>query len=79
MSRFTEKGYIGWILRFIEFHGGKHPTLSSQSVSAFLSFLVDSENVAASTRNQASHKGAWHQCWGLAPVLSSVVTPLPTT
>lgn len=54
MSRFTEKGYIGWILRFIEFHGGKHPgTLSSQSVSAFLSFLADSENVAASTQNQA--------------------------
>lgn len=54
MSRFTEKGYIGWILRFIEFHGGKHPaTLSSQCVSAFLSFLADSENVAASTQNQA--------------------------
>jgi integron integrase len=54
MSRFTEKGYIGWILRFIEFHGGKHPaTLSSQCVYAFLSFLADSENVAASTQNQA--------------------------
>lgn len=23
MSRFPEKGYIGWILRFIEFHGEK--------------------------------------------------------
>jgi integron integrase len=54
MSLFTEKGYLGWILRFIEFHGGKHPaTLSSQCVSAFLSFLADSENVAASTQNQA--------------------------
>jgi len=54
MSRFTEKGDIGWILRFIEFHGGKHPgTLSSQGVAAFLSFLADSENVAASTQNQA--------------------------
>jgi integron integrase len=54
MSRFTEKGYIGWILRFIDFHGGKHPAnLSSQCVSSFLSFLADSENVAASTQNQA--------------------------
>jgi integron integrase len=54
MSRFTEKGYIGWVLRFIDFHAGKHPaTLSSQCVSAFLSFLADSENVAASTQNQA--------------------------
>ncbi len=54
MSRFTEKGYIGWILRFIQFHGGRHPaTLGSQCVSAFLSFLADSENVAASTQNQA--------------------------
>lgn len=54
MSRFTEKGYIGWIVRFIEFHGGKHPAnLSSQCVSSFLSFLADSENVAASTQNQA--------------------------
>jgi integron integrase len=54
MSRFTEKGYLGWIQRFIDFHGGKHPaSLSSQSVAAFLSFLADSENVAASTQNQA--------------------------
>ncbi len=54
MSRFTEKGYIGWILRFIDFHGGKHPAnLSSQCVSSFLSFLADSENVGASTQNQA--------------------------
>jgi integron integrase len=54
MSHFTEKGYIGWILRFIDFHGGQHPaSLSSQCVSAFLSYLADSENVAAATQNQA--------------------------
>jgi integron integrase len=54
MSRFTEKGYMGWIQRFIEFHGGEHPaSLSSQGIATFLSFLADSGNVAASTQNQA--------------------------
>lgn len=54
MSRFTEKSYIGWIQRFITFHKGAHPSnLTSQGVAAFLSFLADSENVAASTQNQA--------------------------
>jgi integron integrase len=54
MSRFTEKGYLGWMQRFIDFHRGQHPaTLSSQAISSYLSFLADSENVAAATQNQA--------------------------
>lgn len=54
MSRFTEKSYIGWIQRFVTFHEREHPAnLTSQGVAAFLSFLADSENVAASTQNQA--------------------------
>lgn len=54
MSRFTEKTYLGWIQRFITFHHSQHPaTLSSQAISSYLTFLADSQNVAAATQNQA--------------------------
>jgi integron integrase len=53
-SRRTERAYVGWIRRFIQFHTGQHPaTLGAQEVTAFLSHLAVQGHVAASTQNQA--------------------------
>lgn len=50
----TESAYIGWIKRFIHFHGRQHPrVLGEAEVVAFLSYLAVEEQVAASTQNQA--------------------------
>ena len=50
----TEEAYVGWIRRFIFFHGKRHPIeMGEQEVSAFLSHLARSEGVVASTQNQA--------------------------
>jgi integron integrase len=49
----TEKAYIGWIRRFIRFHGNRHPdTMAETEIGAFLSSLAESK-VSASTQNQA--------------------------
>jgi integron integrase len=53
-SRRTEKAYWHWIRRFIFFHGKRHPSsMGAAEVSAFLSWLATSRNVAAATQNQA--------------------------
>ena len=53
-SRSTEKSYIGWIRRFIVFHGKRHPAeMGAREVSEFLSSLAVEGHVAASTQNQA--------------------------
>ncbi|MBL0731199.1 integron integrase [Piscinibacter sp. HJYY11] len=50
----TEKVYVGWIRRFILFHGKRHPAdMGPEQVDAFLSHLARHEKVAASTQNQA--------------------------
>src|ERR1700682_5419979 len=50
----TEHTYVGWIKRFIVFHGKRHPeTMGAAEVSEFLSYLASDRNVAASTQNQA--------------------------
>lgn len=50
----TEVAYLGWIRRYILFHGKRHPTeLTERDVSAFLSSLALEGKVAASTQNQA--------------------------
>jgi len=52
-SRRTEQAYIGWIRRFIVFHGKRHPReLGEREVTAFLSRLATG-GVSASTQNQA--------------------------
>ena len=52
-SRRTEHAYVGWIRRFIVFHGKRHPRdLGEQEVTAFLSGLA-ARGVSASTQNQA--------------------------
>ena len=53
-SRRTEKAYVGWIRRFIFFHGVRHPeTMGAPEVTSFLSHLATVRNVSASTQNQA--------------------------
>jgi integron integrase len=53
-SRSTEKSYIGWIRRFILFHGKRHPAeMGAPEVARFLSSLAVEGKVAASTQNQA--------------------------
>jgi integron integrase len=50
----TEEAYLGWIRRYILFHGKRHPAdLVEKDVSAFLSSLANDGQVAASTQNQA--------------------------
>jgi integron integrase len=53
-SRSTEKSYVGWIRRFILFHGKRHPAeMGAPEVARFLSSLAVEGKVAASTQNQA--------------------------
>lgn len=53
-SRRTEKAYVGWIRRYIIFHGKRHPAeMGAPEVTRFLSSLAVQGNVAASTQNQA--------------------------
>ena len=54
MSIRTEEAYIGWVKRFIVFHGKRHPRdMGARQVEAFLSHLATHGEVAASTQNQA--------------------------
>jgi integron integrase len=53
-SRRTEETYVGWIKRFILFHGKRHPSsMGGDEVNAFLTDLAVEGNVAASTQGQA--------------------------
>ncbi len=53
-SRSTEKSYVGWIRRYILFHGKRHPAeMGAAEVTQFLSSLAIEGGVAASTQNQA--------------------------
>ncbi len=53
-SRSTEKSYVGWIRRYILFHGKRHPAeMGAPEVTRFLSSLAIQGHVAASTQNQA--------------------------
>ena len=50
----TEEAYILWIRRYILFHGKRHPKeMGEVELSSFLNYLVNKENVSASTQNQA--------------------------
>ncbi|HUP22884.1 MAG TPA: integron integrase [Thermoanaerobaculia bacterium] len=50
----TEKTYVGWILRYVRFHGLQHPAeLDAQHVESFLSHLAVERRVSPSTQNQA--------------------------
>jgi integron integrase len=50
----TEDAYVGWIRRYILFHGKRHPgELNEKHVSEFLTSLAIQGRVAAATQNQA--------------------------
>jgi integron integrase len=50
----TEQTYVGWVKRFILFHGRRHPaSLGGPEVEAWLSHLATERNVAAATQAQA--------------------------
>jgi integron integrase len=54
LSRRTERAYAGWIRRFLQFHGMRHPSeMGAREIEDFLSYLAVSRKVAASTQNQA--------------------------
>lgn len=46
----TEKAYVGWIKRFIFFHGKRHPAeMGEAEIARFLSSLATDRSVSAST------------------------------
>jgi integron integrase len=50
----TERSYVGWVRRFVIFHGKRHPSeLGPDEIEAFLGDLASVRGVAASTQNQA--------------------------
>jgi integron integrase len=50
----TERAYLYWIRRYVNFHGRRHPRdMGSSNVEAFLTHLAVNEHVSASTQNQA--------------------------
>lgn len=54
MARLAIEAYVGWILRFVGFHGRRHPReLGAAEVEQFLTDLAVRREVAAATQNQA--------------------------
>jgi integron integrase len=50
----TEQAYVGWVRRFVRFHGLRHPReLEERDVAQFLTALVGQRRVSASTQAQA--------------------------
>ena len=50
----TERAYVGWIRRFVQFNSMRHPgEMGAAEVTAFLSHLATERRVSASTQNQA--------------------------
>ena len=50
----TAEVYVGWVKRFVLFHGRRHPdSMGQEEVRAFLSSLAVDDQVSASTQNQA--------------------------
>src|SRR6266566_4608612 len=49
----TEESYVGWVKRFVVFHGLRHPDqLGEAEVRAFLEHLAERVRASASTQNQ---------------------------
>jgi len=54
LSPRTEQAYLGWIRRYVHYHGTRHPAeLGEGEVLAFLNWLVVDRRVAHSTQMQA--------------------------
>jgi len=54
LSPRTERAYVGWIIRYIRYHGTRHPTeLGETEIIAFLTHLAAERSVSRSTQMQA--------------------------
>jgi integron integrase len=54
MSPETERAYVGWVKRYIFFHGKRHPDqMGADEVRSYLTSLATRRQVSASTQNQA--------------------------
>ena len=50
----TEQAYAGWVVRFVQFHGMRHPReMGEREVGTFLAWLAEERGVSASTQVQA--------------------------
>jgi len=50
----TERAYVGWIRRYILYHGKRHPdSMGETEIKRFLTHLATARHVSASTQNQA--------------------------
>jgi len=50
----TEKTYLGWIRKFILFHGKRHPAeMAKTEIEAYLSYLAVKRQISPATQNQA--------------------------
>jgi integron integrase len=50
----TEESYVGWVKRYVRFHGLRHPgELGATEVTRFLSTLAESGHLSASSQTQA--------------------------
>ena len=53
-SRRTEDVYVGWVKRYVEFHGRRHPKdLAEVEIGAFLTSLAVDAGASSGTQNQA--------------------------
>ena len=53
-SRRTIASYLGWVKRYVRFHGNRHPReMAEAEVGAFIDHLAGAEGVSAGTQNQA--------------------------
>ena len=51
----TEDAYVGWVRRYVLFHGRRHPAqLGAGEVTAFLTDLASTHRVSAATQSQAA-------------------------
>ena len=54
-SRRTEEAYVGWVRRFVLFHGKRHPAeLGEDAITAFLTELATRGRASSATQNQAA-------------------------
>jgi len=54
MSPRTEQAYLAWIVRYIRYHGTRHPReLGEREIVAYLTYLADARRVSRSTQMQA--------------------------
>ena len=71
MSPRTEETYIGWIRRYLNFHGGRHPaSLGKVDLERWITHLATQKGLSAQSQNQAAssvvylYREMFGQNWG---------------